>query len=506
MPFPEKQDEKSPWPPMALGADRKALAEASAWYSDDIDTLESFYASDSPTGRNGGQMWWSRRAADKNSSLQRVHVPIASDMAQVSSDLLFGEDVEVTPESNMSEAEQDAANKAIEAVVEEIQLMPTLVEAAETAAGVAGVFLVPTWDEEGPVLRVLQPDVAVPVWENRRLMEVIFWSVVHTRTPDRKSVYRHLEKWDKAGVEHRLYLGTDDTIGTQVDLAMSPATADLEETMEMPIDRMAVEYVPNMLPVRKNRSSKWGRADSAGSESMMDALDEAMTSWMRDIRLGQSRLLMPDEYLMSGRTGTTRNRGGGKGFDLDAELIMPLDVDPRDQEKAGITEIQFSIRTADHEATVLRLIDQIVTSGGYSSQTFGIGVDGSAESGTALRIKEKRTYRTRAKKIRYWRPAISRVMEVSLAIWADQFAIGSPVFRPQVAFPQPDESDISELAASLEVFGRAQAMSLRTRVGMAQPHLTAVELDAEVASIQAETGALVNGPPEADIAHDGIVF
>ena len=238
----------------------------------------------------------------------------------------------------------------------------------------------------------------------------------------------------------------------------------------------------------------------------MDALDEAMTSWMRDIRLGQSRLLMPDEYLMSGRTGTTRNRGGGKGFDLDAELIMPLDVDPRDQEKAGITEIQFSIRTADHEATVLRLIDQIVTSGGYSSQTFGIGVDGSAESGTALRIKEKRTYRTRAKKIRYWRPAISRVMEVSLAIWADQFAIGSPVFRPQVAFPQPDESDISELAASLEVFGRAQAMSLRTRVGMAQPHLTAVELDAEVASIQAETGALVNGPPEADIAHDGIVF
>ena len=57
---------------------------------------------------------------------------------------------------------------------------------------------------------------------------------------------------------------------------------------------LAVVYVPNQRP------SSWrndplgqhlGRSDLAGVESLMDALDEAYSSWMRDIRLGKARLL-----------------------------------------------------------------------------------------------------------------------------------------------------------------------------------------------------------------------
>lgn len=495
MPFPERSDAE--WPPKALGDVRRDLAVAAAWYSGDPDRLQDVYGEQvsRSTGSTNvrGQSFWGRRDRDKSTNRQRLHVPIAGDMAQVSADLLFGEDINLVPPEDAGET----AAAEVEELALDVDLNAVLVEGAEVGAGIGGVFLVPSWDDEGPTLNVVQPDAALPTWRGRRLVEVLFWSRV--KGPSDKFVYRHLELWRSGEVENRLYVGDDKHIGVQAPLVAVESTAKLSEVAAMPgvlEDRMAIEWVPNMLPNRKHRNTQWGRADATGSETLMDALDETFTSWMRDVRLGQARILVPTEFMQRRTTTQAGNRGGGRVFDVDTEVFHQLDMDPETTEKAGITDIQFEIRHEEHARTALELMERIVTNGGWSPESFGLHTEGGrADSGKALKIREGRTFRTLGKKQRYWSPAVSRVVEALLAIKASVFGDGSgEVFRPRVEFPDLVSADMTDVATSIDMFHRANAMSVETRVRLAQPDLDQAGVEAEVKRILDETGALVPEP------------
>lgn len=73
--------------------------------------------------------------------------------------------------------------------------------------------------------------------------------------------------------------------------------------------RPTAVYVPNMRLHRKIRRTPLGRSDFDGIEPVMDQLDEALTSWMRDLRLAKGRLVVPDAFLQS--------QGPGKGASWD---------------------------------------------------------------------------------------------------------------------------------------------------------------------------------------------
>ena len=68
------------------------------------------------------------------------------------------------------------------------------------------------------------------------------------------------------------------------------------DEIETGIKRLTAVYVPNMLPNRLYRGSFLGRSDFSGVEGLMDALDECYTSWIRDLRLGRGRIIVPSEY------------------------------------------------------------------------------------------------------------------------------------------------------------------------------------------------------------------
>lgn len=503
MPLPA--DPGQPWPPRFYAPFQDDAQEAAAWYAGDPAELGALYGGAASTSRTstGGRFsrFWSRRTPNAADSRQRIHVPLAADVAATSADLLFGADPEITiPEAHGTDADPtaEATEARLVDLGERLGLTNTLLEAAEIAAGIGGVYLRPGWDHDvadHPLLDVVHADAAVPEFRWGVLTAVTFWRIV---SEDNSQVVRHLERHEPGVVFHGLFSGTKDRLGVRVDLADDASTVGFRAkadpstgAMALPagVDGLAVRYVPNALPNRKHRRAPIGRSDCAGTESVMDALDETFTSWMRDIRLGQARLIVPDEFLKKA------GRGKGSAFDLDQEIFTPLDMDPAHAERAGISDVQFAIRFEEHAATAAAHVERVVQTAGYSPQTFGLATADSNGQMTAteVRAREGKTMRTRARKQRYWRPNIEAVLWNLLVFDQAEFGGGVP-FRPRVEFSDMVGEDPHRTAETIDLLRRAQAASTLTLVAMRSPELEGDELAAEVARIQAENGLQVNDP------------
>ena len=174
------------------------------------------------------------------------------------------------------------------------------------------------------------------------------------------------------------------------------------------------------------RGSALGQSDMAGAETLFDAIDETYSSLMRDIRLARARLLIPETYLDFEDLGS----GPQAKFDNDQAIFVSLNADPLMAKDAGISAHQFAIRNEEHITSISDMIERVVSHAGYSPQTFGLKIEG-AESGTALNIRERKTYTTRQKKWKYWASALEDVFEMMLFI--DNVHLGNATpcdFRP----------------------------------------------------------------------------
>lgn len=483
MPLPT--DPNTPWPPEEWREIYELYREHDAWYSGDPVRLSDVYSARiSPTPR--GRFWATEIKAERRTML---HIPIAGDIAATSANLLFSEPPKFyIPESDEGISDAQAAQDRLAELVDIGDVISRLIEGAETAAALGGVFIGPVWDDsvaDYPILRVAQADAAIPEFRWGILQAVTLWRVV---ADDGERVWRHLERHEPGVILHGLYVGDAEHLGRRVDINAHPETQGLQEIIELPpsmANALAIRYVPNMRPNRRFRGKPIGQSDYAGSEAMMDALDEVWTSWLRDIRLGRARLIVPEEYL--------ERRGDGKFvFDVDQEVFTPLDMAPTDGQ--GITAAQFAIRTEEHAKTALDLLERIVSAAGYSPQSFGLQIFGRAESGTALRIRERKSLMTKQKKERYWKSNLADVLEQMLIIDREVFGRPTPIYRPRVDFDDSIADDPKEIAESVDLLARAKAASIETRVRMLHPDWTDAEVKAEVETILAEEGMRVPDP------------
>lgn len=489
------------WPPGGSRGPLADLREWAAWYSGDTEQLTSVYGSRgevSATRRQAGgyqglrSRFWGRRGENTPGARQRIHVPIASDIAATSADLLFGEEPRIRIREATAErpdAEAVAAQDRLIEIADLVGLSNVLLEGAEICSAIGGVYLKPGWNEElapFPLLDVIHGDAAVGEFIGDLLQAVTFWKVL---LRDNSTVYRLLERHENGRILNGLYVGNETSLGTKVDLNRHPESAELDEEIVIPEAVLRgratmVQYVPNVRPNRHHRHLPIGRADYSGCEQLMDSLDETYTSWMRDIRLGQARIVVSEDAL------TRRGRGEGAQFDYDQEVFTALNMDPSTKASGPITPVQFDIRTEQHMSTVTHLLEQIVTMSGYSPQTFGLHIEGRAESGTALRVREGKTLKTRGRKARYWMPAVESTLETMLAI--DSVILGNPhgIYRPSVDVADVAVANPIEVAQSVSMFRSAQAMSMETGIRLAQPDLDDAGVNAEVARILDETTAV----------------
>lgn len=529
MPLPS--DPKTPWPLPGWGRIYSVLAEHSAWYSGDSNALMEFYGKATQQTTTREQWWkrfWRRAGTSDDPTKRYLHLPIAGDIASTAADLLFSEAPAFTiPEAEgTTERDEEGNEKVIpgssdaiaafdrlEELIEENGIQNTLLEGADLASGLGGVFLRPTWDSEvveRPVLSLVHQDQAFPEFSFGVLTAVTFYEEIAV---DGQKVYRHLERHEKGVILHGLYEGTTDTLGKKIDLKARPETSVLAgsdsgaggaaaDQGNIQIDYpggLLVRYVPNVLPNRRMRGSYLGRADFDGCEGLMDALDETWTSWMRDIRLGVARILVANEFLERGvgagvGGGPTKRAGQGAFFNTDQEVFTPLDMDPSSREGAGgIEPIQFEIRTEAHLSTCRELVAEIVSKAGYSANSFRATDEATAESGKAIKLRERKSFRTTGRKERYWRTPVEDSLQALLWIDAEMFGRDTPVeFRPRMTFGDAAGIDVAELAQTATALAAAEAASIETRVRLVNPEMGDDEVMAEVAKIKEESS--MNAP------------
>lgn len=488
------------WPPEGWADVYREYVEHSAWYSGDPEQLAEVYGGELSVVANPPRWkFWARGREEgrRYNSRSQIHVPLAGDIAATSSALLFSEAPEfLIPEAHEENAPSDAkaAQARLDEIVTEGGVIDRLSEAAETAAAMGGVFIKPDWDTsvaDMPLLSVVQADNAVPEFRYGRLQAVTCWRVV--KGADSQKIYRHLERHsvNSSGmgmIEHALYEGSRERLGVRITLTGSPDTANLQDGLVLPFMGIGIRYIANMRPNRKHRGSPLGQSDYAGAEGLLDALDETFTSWMRDIRLARARLVVPEEFL--------EVTDKGPRFDMDREVYAALDMDPTG---GTITPVQFAIRVDEHQRTAVELVERIISHAGYSPQTFGLHIEGRAESGTALRVRERKTLTTQQRKRRYWEPGIEDVLEMMLYIDREIFNASTPVFRPQVTMADSIADDPMEVAQTIALLHSAAAISLYERVRMRHPEWKTPQIMEEVARLEQEQGLAVPDPMQIGV-------
>jgi hypothetical protein len=504
------------WPPAPLTPIFEDYRTLDSWYQGNPDRLTALYNAQRanqpkvrPSQYRGGivgklsRWFWGQPTAD-GEQRAKLHVPIASDLATMSADLLFSEAPTVKAKTPEQQTALDAQLPALHA---------TLLEGAELGASLGGYYLRSVWDTALaplPWIDAVAADWAVPEFRWDRLWAVTFWRVIE-ETPDGKC-WLHLERHEPGWIYHGLYLGNPGQLGERMPLDAHPETAHLKDEIATAInDRPTAVYVPNMRP---NRDWRWhptgrnlGRSDFAGPVlSFMDAADETWTSWMRDLRLGKARLIVPNEYLRS------LGPGQGAAFDPDRELYEGLEV-PGEADKMEITAKQFDIRVADHRDTFAEQLAVILRAAGYSGQSFGLGGD-VAMTATEVAAKERRSLITQGKKGMYTRPPVAEMIDINNQLARNLFHSTVPADPVEVVLADSIAPDMNALATVADLVNRAEAASTETRVRLLHPDWEEPAITAEVARIREESGGATdpiermtelvrqNDPGEADPEQD----
>lgn len=492
------------WPPKPFDTALNQIAVHDAWYVGDTGDLAKVYqgtqtARTRPSQYAGGivgraaRFFWGRPTND-GKQRTRLHVPIASDIATTSADLLFATPPRVLLPKQDAEGKNDhPAQERLEEIINQADIHSVLLEAAELAAAHGGVYLRAVWDKDTmdvPFLTSVAADGAIPVWRFGRLREVTFWTIIKT---DGQLVVRHLETHRSGVIVHQVFEGTTTDLGRPVPLESHEATVwaaglvNADSAILTGTQRLTAAYVPNMLPQRRWRKiaelAPLGRSDFDGVESTFDAIDEVYSSWMRDIRLAKARLLV-DQSMME-----ANGPGGGATFDDDQELFTAVPAGAGSmQAGSSIDAQQFEIRWEEHRATIQDLTRVALRAAGYSPGSFGDDSVSVQETATQVKSKERLTERTRSKKVRYWKAALGPLVQAMLEIDAAVFGTnGYDGAAPEVRFPEKAQQDVLELAETVEVLHRAGAVSLVMKIRMIHPDWDAAKVDEEVARIQDES-------------------
>ena len=485
--------ENMDWPPTAAEVAR-SVNEWDAWWSGNRGRLSSLYAGQNvrPSQFNGGIVGWGSRmlwgTPPRGEFDNRIHLPLAADIAAASADLLFGEEL------TYNWGEDAARGERMEQVLDAVNWQSLLAEAGETAAALGGVYLRAGWDQtlaDHPLATVVAPDGAYTEFSFGIPRSILFW-FTYTRGG---TTYRHTELHEPGTIRHQLWKGSGPQLGTLVPLDEIPETAGLAEVVDQEdivytgTDALTAVYVPNMRPVpqwRKAPGAQYlGRSDFGveGVLGIFDAIDEAWTSWMRDLRHGRSRIFATQQALVSDAPGK------GAYMDLDREVYEVIKVPFGDNPTVEnmVVAQQFQIRVEEHRTTIRELTLAALSACGYSGSTFGLDTE-VAKTATEVGAVRGRTAATRKKKTRYWTHPLEDFLYVLSEL--DRAVFGRPGYapdeRPRVSFPPFDSPSLLDLAQTAQALKAAEAASTETLVRLIHPDWDDQEVDEEAARIKGD--------------------
>ena len=417
----------------------------------------------------------------------KLHVPAAADIAGTAANLLFGEEPRYAIYDESLGDTEAGSQSRLEAIVAGNGLNRKLLEAAENGAAAGDVFLKCRYDRENadmPVIDVVRGPDALPEYRMNALECIHFFSVLKC---ERKTgrVWRVYERYAPGRILTAVYCGDSAALGAEMPELLEEL--GLEASAQTPDGLLLAAHIANLKPSRAWETDDKGRSDFEGLRDLMDSLDEIYTSWLRDIRLAKSRLIVPAEFLRRNPKDLFREGSYTYDFDEDVETLVALDIGG-DGVEMKITPSQFSIRSAEHAQTYEATLRAIVSMAGYSPQTFGLDIQGNAQSGTARRIMERKSLATNAKKQSYWKAPLeaflTAVMRLDKALYGNDALHDDDCVR--VELRDPAENDMAETAGAVSLLRSAWAASTETLVRMLHSDWTEKQVQEETRKIKRE--------------------
>ena len=419
----------------------------------------------------------------------KLHVPVAADVASTSGNLLFGEEPRYTIFDKSLGDTEEGSQQRLDEIISGNSVNRKLHEAAESAAAAGDVYLKCRYDRENadmPIIDVVRGQDALPEYRLGKLRCIHFFSILKV---DRKAgkIWRVYELYEEGKISTAVFYGDDSTLGTEQTGALDALGFDAETVT--PVDMLLAAHIVNMKPSRTWATDDKGRSDFEGMRDLIDSLDEIYTSWLRDIRLAKSRLIVPAEFLRRKPADMFQEGSYTYEFDEDVETLVALDIGGEGAEMK-ITPSQFSIRAQEHAQTYEATLRAIISMAGYSPQTFGLDIEGNAQSGTARRIMEKKSLATNAKKQSYWKAPLETFMTAVLHL--DKALYGNAQLHDddsvRVELHDPIVTDPSDVAQAVSLLHNAQAASTETLIKMLHPDWTQAKVDEEKDAVFSEYG------------------
>lgn len=469
-----KMQNKQQFPP--IGWLWKDYVKAMAWYSGDPAQIANAEA-----GEIGDRFWASKEDI-------KLHVPIAADIASLSASMIFSDSPAIT-------CKHERTSERIEEIFTKSGAYSVLLQAAELCSVCGGVFLKLSWDvsDGRPILSAVPADCGLPKWKGDRVHEIKLWSIVR-EDENTGYTWRLQETYTADGhIRAELFRGTSTELGDAYPLTAIPETEDVSPDANSGTGMMLAFYVPNMLPNRNRPHTRFGRSDFDSLYGLMDALDEAYSAMQRETRMTKTTVIVPAEYLAKRKNIFGPNSPYSKGdqwvYANNSGAFTALDIDSG-LNSNPITVVNPEMRADSRIAVCDDLIKRIFSVAGYAPQSAGIDVQGSAESGTALSVRERKTIRTSETKKTHWWHAVNDIVRAMLKLDSVVFRSGvDPNAEFSVELPSNTQPDIGQLAEILEQLERAGAVSVETKVAILHPDWDEEKRAKEVARIRRDHGA-----------------
>lgn len=473
---------------MEFKTPQKAWDELQSYRYNVYDSLSAMYSGEhSKLNETGETASFWKRSGTKG----KMHVPIVADIAATSANLLFGQEPTFTVYHQETVENESIQQERLDELIARNGFENKLLEAAETCAAMGDIYLKIRWNQlaEYPFVDVVQADSA---WAEYVLGELACLHCFSEFSRDAQTgkVIRIYERYIKGEIHMEMFDGNDTMLGTSMSDSML-AELGYQSDVKCPVDELLAVHIANIRPNRKYRYSMLGRSDFDGLRDMCDALDETYSSWIRDIRLAKAKLIVPVDYLrrkpQEMLDGVAQN--GSWEFDPDIETYVAMDIQTADNASGNyITPSQFDIRSQQHADTCTNLIQNILQLAGYSPQTFGLEINGSSSSGTALNIRERKSAATRDKKQVYWIAPLERLMtllvQVDHALYPSYGSDGEDEVK--MRFADSMGYDVSTMANTVQALFSAQSASVETRVRLQHPDWSEQEVLDEVDKVAQE--------------------
>lgn len=488
------------WPPKDITPLWESMRGWAAWWAGNPATSSARALADKHSKRmidNGGLLGTTKaffvgrpKSNPDRPSRPDIHLPVASDIARTSADLLYSDQPVFT-------SENEQANEAITTLIAD-GLLTVLSEGAEYGAALGGryhrIVIDPAIREGRPFLTTISPEHVIPIFK----WGTLTGAHIINEHPENMTIWRHIETHylDESGnghIRHQLFQGTTSSLGELKPLTDRPETAGLivnAESEWIPSTGLTpglmIAYIPNVTPQRTWRNHPQGRhlgrSDIQGLEPLMDALNETWSSWMRDIRLGKARILAAQHIL------ETKGKGEGFEFDLDREVFTPLEtLGPMDG-GLPIQSVQFNIRVTEHAQTCQALLEQIINNAGYSLGSFQENTADNQVTATEVAAREKRTLITRDRKIVHETRGLQQLLTKMLSLMSVDSA------SLQISFSDAIQADPMAASGSLAALRSAMIMSQKVAIQYLHPDWDATQIDAEVKQISAESADTLVDP------------